>query len=493
MGSVQEVGDLGNVLSKLSMKSIPTWDPSNNNEKTIDSHLKAFENAIGGLNLDKEEQARELIASLRGQALSLVENLEDNDRKDYAVIKQALIEVFHKEKPLQVLIQEFYGMIWKKKKQTIREYATTLNLTWKKIAKNQQKGDKTSDAILKARLMDGIAAAEPKFGELLQFTTAAETDFNKLAIEAEYKYDTFKATRERVHEHEWEEEQSFFNKENFKERNRHRNSKSQTYEQDSNNENMNKVEAAHGQSNMFQDQRREHFDEGLNGRDQWWGPQPQYNGTEMNYQNQRQQNWKRPRYQDRWNAYDNRYNNEYVTRENRNDQQLNRIQKVCDQNNYFQDQSQPLNNGRGMNYYDERQPNWRQPQKQSRFYLNDREHNPHQDGYRHYLQPQQYYCNNQNNDERYHKQEFRGQFLQQDAWWNSEHHNDVGENYQRTNDDYHGESKLRQRKYHETSDVLQEKNKQEKTNKTKEKQTKTINQNEDHKNDHDEEDYWEYL
>ena len=175
MGSVQEFGDLGHVLSKLSMKSIPTWDPSHTNEKTIDSHLKAFENAIGGLNLDKEEQARELISSLRGQALALVENLDDDDHKDYAVIKQALMEVFHKEKPLQVLIQEFYGMNWKKKKQTIRQYATALNLTWKKIAKNQQKGDKTSDAILKSRLMDGISAAEPKFGKWLQFTTAADT------------------------------------------------------------------------------------------------------------------------------------------------------------------------------------------------------------------------------------------------------------------------------------------------------------------------------
>ena len=467
MGSVQEFGDLGHVLSKLSMKSIPTWDPSHTNEKTIDSHLKAFENAIGGLNLDKEEQARELISSLRGQALALVENLDDDDRKDYAVIKQALMEVFHKEKPLQVLIQEFYGMNWKKKKQTIRQYATALNLTWKKIAKNQQKGDKTSDAILKSRLMDGISAAEPKFGEWLRFTTAADTEFKKLAVEAENKYDVFKANRERVHEHEWEEEQSFYNKENVKEGNQYRNSKTRKKEQGRNDENFDRAEAARGQNDMFQDQRRDFYDDGSNGRDQRWGPQSQYYGTEMNYQIQQQQNWEWPRHQDRWNSYDNRYNNGYGRIENRNDQRSNRIEEVCDQNNYFQNQPQPLNNGRGMNYYDQWKPNWRRPQKQCRCYLYDREYNPHQDGYRHYLQPQLYYSDNQNNDERLRNQEFR------DAWWKNEHHTDVGASYKNPNDDYHG------------------KNKQE--DEAKEEQTKKVKENEDHNNDRDGEDYWEYL
>ena len=167
MAQSQEVGKLGRVLSKLSMKSIPTWD-SNRNEKTIESHLKAFENAVGGLELDKEELARELISTLRGQAMTLVENLDEDECKDYQVIKNLLLEVFHKEKPIHTLIQEFYGMKWKKKKQTIRQYATALNLTWKKIAKDQAKDNKTSEAILKNRLMDGISAADPKFGEWLQ-------------------------------------------------------------------------------------------------------------------------------------------------------------------------------------------------------------------------------------------------------------------------------------------------------------------------------------
>ena len=34
-----------------------------------------------------------------------------------------------------------------------------------------------------------------------------------VAIEAENKYDVFKTTRERVYEHEWEDEPTFFNKE----------------------------------------------------------------------------------------------------------------------------------------------------------------------------------------------------------------------------------------------------------------------------------------
>ena len=280
MAQSQEVGELGRVLSKLSMKSIPTWD-SNRNEKTIDSHLKAFENAVGGLELDKEELARELISTLRGQALTLVENLDDDECKDYQVIKTLLLEVFHKEKPIQILIQEFYGMNWKKKIQTIRQYATALNLTWKKIAKDQNKEDKTSDAILKNRLMDGISAAEPKFGEWLQFTTAADTDFKKLAIEAENKYDVFKVNRERVHEHEWEEEQSFYNKENVKEGNRDRNSKSQKKEPGRSSEDMKRNEIAQGQNNVFQNQRRESYDWAQNEHGFRWGPPPQYRATSV--------------------------------------------------------------------------------------------------------------------------------------------------------------------------------------------------------------------
>ena len=302
--SMTEVGELGRVLSKLSMKAIPTWDASNRNEKSIASHLKTFENVTGGLDLDNEELARELIASLRGQAQALVENIEDEKRKDYEALKQLLMDVFHKEKPIQILIQEFYSMNWKKKKQTIRQYATALNLTWKKIAKNKMKEDKTSDAILKNRLMEGISAAEPKFGEWLQFTTTAETDFKTLAVEAENKYDVFKANRERVHEHEWEEEPSFFNKEKTNDENQTKNQKSQKNGQDHNGENNRRDEPTYSRSNTFQNQKKEQYD----GHTQQWGPQPQYHSGTPIYQNQRQPNWGRPRNRPGWDSYDRRYN-----------------------------------------------------------------------------------------------------------------------------------------------------------------------------------------
>ena len=303
--SMTEVGELGRVLSKLSMKSIPTWDASNRNEKSIASHLKTFENVTGGLDLDNEELARELIASLRGQAQALVENLEDDERKDYAALKQLLMDVFHKEKPIQILIQEFYSMNWKKKKQTIRQYATALDLTWKKIAKNQTKDDKTSDAILKNRLMDGISAAEPKFGEWLQFTTTAEVDFKTLAVEAENKYDVFKVNRERVHEHEWEEEPSFFNKEKIKDENQIKNSKNPKNGQEHDSGNIKRDEPTQGRSNTFQDQRREQHG---GGQPQQWELRPRYHNGTSNYYYQRQPNWGQPRNQSRWNSYDRRYN-----------------------------------------------------------------------------------------------------------------------------------------------------------------------------------------
>ena len=303
--SNDNIGDLGRVLSKLSMKSIPTWDASNRSEKTIASHLKSFENAVGGTDLSSEEQARELIASLRGQALTLVENLGDDQRKDFDELKKVLLEVFHKEKPIQILIQEFYGMIWKKKKQTIRQYATALDLTWKKIAKDQTKDDKTSDAILKNRLIDGISAAEPKFGEWLQFTTSADTDFKKLAIEAENKYDVFKANRERVQEHEWEEEPSFFNKEKPDKEGQDRAQKGRKNDQNRISE---RSEDSRGQNNFFQGQKRDQYDGGRTWRDQRWESQPPNFGRDLEYQARRQSNWGREQSRGRWNTYERGFN-----------------------------------------------------------------------------------------------------------------------------------------------------------------------------------------
>ena len=50
--------------------------------------------------------------------------------------QRELIEVFHKKKSINVLIQEFYDMKWRRKGQTIREFALALKITWMKIAKN---------------------------------------------------------------------------------------------------------------------------------------------------------------------------------------------------------------------------------------------------------------------------------------------------------------------------------------------------------------------
>ena len=210
--STSDVDELGRVLNRLNMKTIPTWDPVYGEQKTIQSHLKSFEIAIGGAELDDEDKARELIGSLRGQALSLVENLTDAERKDYEGLKRELIEVFHKEKSINVLIQEFYDMKWRRKGQTIREFALALKITWMKIAKNDNENNKkTSNAILKSRLIQGILDAEPKFGEMLQFTTKNDITFDNLAIEAEQKYDRFKITQERIGEHEWEGEPTMLN------------------------------------------------------------------------------------------------------------------------------------------------------------------------------------------------------------------------------------------------------------------------------------------
>ena len=476
MAQSQEVGELGRVLSKLSMKSIPTWD-SNRNEKTIDSHLKAFENAVGGLELDKEELARELISTLRGQALTLVENLDDDECKDYQVIKTMLLEVFHKEKPIHTLIQEFYGMKWKKKKQTIRQYATALNLTWKKIAKDQAKDNKTSEAILKNRLMDGISAADPKFGEWLQFTTAADIEFKKLAIEAENKYDVFKTTRERVYEHEWEDEPTFFNKEK---------SKSRKKEPDRSNENMKMNEIIQSQNNTFQDQRRESYDRTQNEHEYRWGPTPQYSGGDLRYQGQNRSNWGQQWSPPRWNPFNRGYN-QYQNNQNNGQDALqnetpqhyyqnnneNGPRQVGYQTNFFQDQSQLENYGEAdMNYFYQR-PTSERRQNQSKW--NDKGYNHYQNEYRYHPYPRQRYPN-ESNDRGYYQDKNEYQYhpspdrypnewnsgLQDRSWWNTVD--------QRTNDDYHGEPRLRQRRYHETSC--------EQTNEKK---------------NEDQEDYWKYL
>ena len=205
------VEELSKVLSRMSIKKIPSWDSSDNNGKTIMDHLYLFENAVGGANLDAKEKSEELIASLRGQALEMADNLDEETQTNYSKLKKELIEIFHKEKPINLLIQEFYSMEWRKKKQTIREYAVALRITWKKIVKDDVAIAETTASILKCRLLDGISKAEPKFGEWLQLTTRDDIEFKVLASEADDKYDIFKANQERIYEHDREEESAFLN------------------------------------------------------------------------------------------------------------------------------------------------------------------------------------------------------------------------------------------------------------------------------------------
>ena len=278
--STSDVEELGRVLSRLNMKNIPTWDPVYGEQKTIKSHLKSFEIAIGGAKLDNEDKARELIGSLRGQALSLVENLSDAERKDYEGLKRELIEVFHKEKSIDALIQEFYGMKWIQKQQTIREFALALKLTWMKIVKDDDENNKkTSNAILNSRLIQGILEADPKFGEILQFTTDNETNFDNLAIEAEQKYDRFKITQERIEEHEWESEPAMLNKSRLSDSERE-----DRDNQENEDDHFWPRTRNHGNQRIY---RQSLVDDGRNQLDDKYWPQEESTYNDMNHSHQR--------------------------------------------------------------------------------------------------------------------------------------------------------------------------------------------------------------
>ena len=204
--------ELGRVLGKLSMKNITTWDPSDEDTKSITSHLKSFENAIEGADLNDKEKIRELIGSLKGQALDVVENLIDVDKMTYHAFKQELIGAFHKEKPMFILIREFYGLVWRKEEETLREFAMKLILLWKMITKT---GDFSNrDEILKCRLIQGILEVEPEFGKMLQFTMKADATFKELTIQAEQKFDVFKNTLDRSAKNKVEYENGIYNNDN---------------------------------------------------------------------------------------------------------------------------------------------------------------------------------------------------------------------------------------------------------------------------------------
>ena len=219
MGDTQEeLGAISKLLGKLTTKSVPSWDISEKGS-SIKAHIRRFENAIGGAtDLSDKEKAREFIATMRGSAAIFVEELSKEIKESYEKLKEELLSTFHKEKSVSMMMKEFNASRWKKNKQSIREFAAVLNIMWRKIegaADNTAKtNDKTSEAILKNRLLDAIKEADPKFGSSLEFfITDATLTFKELATKAELKYDLYKENSERIAESEWDKDLMFLNAE----------------------------------------------------------------------------------------------------------------------------------------------------------------------------------------------------------------------------------------------------------------------------------------
>ena len=215
----QQLGSITKLLGKLTTKSVPSWDISEKGS-SVKAHIRRFENAIGGADdMTEEDKAREFISTMRGSAAVFVEELTDEVKKDYEKLKEELLSTFHKEKSVNMLMKEFNGYKWRKNKQSIREFAAVLNIMWRKIEgaadDKVNKNAKTSEAILKNRLLDAIKEADPKFGSSLEFyITDATMTFKELASKAELKYDLYKENSERIAESEWDKELMFMNAEN---------------------------------------------------------------------------------------------------------------------------------------------------------------------------------------------------------------------------------------------------------------------------------------
>lgn len=203
------------LLGKLSTKAIPTWDIGEEG-RPIKSHIRRFENAVGGnLEMTETEKAREFAATMRGQAAVYVDELKEEIRTNYTKLKEEMLATFHKEKSVNVLMKEFHDMKWRKNKQTIREFAAVLNIAWRQISgadkEEDEKDAALSEAILKNRLLDSIKEAAPKFGTGLEFyITDSTKSFKDLANLAEIKYDTFNENFERCEESKWDDDPIFF-------------------------------------------------------------------------------------------------------------------------------------------------------------------------------------------------------------------------------------------------------------------------------------------
>ena len=219
--NINGLNAIGKLLGKLSTKAVPTWDISEKGQ-SIKSHIRRFENAVGGnLEMTETEKAREFAATMRGQAAVYVDELKEEIRTDYTKLKEELLATFHKEKSVNVLMKEFHNMKWRKNKQTIREFAAVLNIAWRKISGADKKGDEKdaamSEAILKNRLLDAIKEAAPKFGTGLEFyITDSTKSFKDLASLAETKYDLYLESNERLAESEWDGDYMFLNSESTK-------------------------------------------------------------------------------------------------------------------------------------------------------------------------------------------------------------------------------------------------------------------------------------
>ena len=211
---MESVNALSKALEKMFMKNVPTWDISERGQ-SIKTHIRRFENAVGGIDeMNEEEKAREFIATLRGQASTFVEGLDQSIRSNYTDLKKELISIFHKEKSVSVLMKEFNQLKWIKNRQSLREFASVLKMQWRKIAlatdEDYKTNDKTEQAILKTRLLEAIKDSDSNFGSQLEFfLTDHSMAFKDLASLADIKWDLYKENNERMAEAEYDNDAMF--------------------------------------------------------------------------------------------------------------------------------------------------------------------------------------------------------------------------------------------------------------------------------------------
>ena len=215
----ESLNAIGKLLEKMTTKSIPLWD-IDEHEESIKTHITRFENAIGtALELTDEEKAMEFKATLRGFISEYVEELCNETKNNYTKLKEELLQTFNKEKTTNMLIKEFNSLRWRKKKQTIREFAAVLNIQWRKIIQAANDNDENkvkSEAILKNRLIEALKDEDQQFGSQFEFfiNDSSAKSFKDLAKLAEIKYDQYFQNKENIQESKWDDslnDSMFFN------------------------------------------------------------------------------------------------------------------------------------------------------------------------------------------------------------------------------------------------------------------------------------------